>query len=350
MKKVSIDAGALSSDRSERFGNFVFTRELIKALKRYDQKNSYTIYLQKPVSSIPEMENSIPEMEKMGVVLRPRFAWLKGRVSFCELIKPNDVFLALNQALPWWCPGRKIVFCHGLAPLIYPKLYPDSQKRMRQQIMEMLDKANYIVVGSQKLADSLNDINREEKRTANIKVINYGIPTPFLDKNAVGKRKRFILSVSSSHPIKNHRLIVSAFAKLIQTSSFKSYKLILIGTKKIDYIPQKLLSQVIVIPHAEHYQLLSYYQKAACLLTTSKYESFNLPVLEALSQNTQVVGTKGAIIPELTPFVNLAPEDSTGLATSIASAIKKPKAIHLGKLRTKFSWQRYVKKLTTLYE
>ena len=56
----------------------------------------------------------------------------------------------------------------------------------------------------------------------------------------------------------------------------------------------------------ENYKVNLKISNATALLTASHYESFNFPVLEALSQGCPVIGLKSAIIPEFKPYVNLA--------------------------------------------
>jgi len=343
MKTVSVDAGALSGQSHTHYGNYTFSKELIQALLKYDQNHSYRFYLQEPSHIVPQ---------KNSVVIKPKLGWLKLGISVQELNSPSQVFLALNQALPWYCPAKKIVFCHGTAPLDFPKLYPDSQKRMRKQIKQMLEKADWIVIGSKKLKTRLNDIYREEtrgERSQKIKVINYGIGQDFLDYQHK-KRLPKILFVGSSHPIKNLAFIFQAFAEFIKFPACRNYRLSIIGIKKPLNIPQQIRKQVEIVGHLQPKQLCLHYRQAQCLITASLEESFNLPVLEALSQKTPVVGTKSAIIPEFEPYVNIAPISPKLFAQEIKKTLEQPKRVDLKKLRQQFSWQHYVQKLQQLYE
>ncbi len=92
--KISVDGGGLGAKEGERFGNYVFSQNLISALFKYDKKNNYSIYT----------------FEK----IKRRFAWSKVRLSIEELKERRDVFLALNQAIPLYVSGKVISFCHGL--------------------------------------------------------------------------------------------------------------------------------------------------------------------------------------------------------------------------------------------
>lgn len=343
MKTVSVDAGALSGQSHTHYGNYTFSKELIQALLKYDQNHSYRFYLQEPSHIVPQ---------KNSVVIKPKLGWLKLGISVQELNSPSQVFLALNQALPWYYPAKKIVFCHGTAPLDFPKLYPDSQKRMRKQIKQMLEKADWIVVGSKKLMARLNDIYREEKREEGllkIKVINYGIGQDFLDYQKTLKLPK-IVCVGSSHPIKNLPFIFKTFAEFIKIPEYGNYRLSIIGIKEPLNIPKEIRKQVEIVGYLQPKQLCLYYRQAQCLVTASLEESFNLPVLEALSQQTPVVGTQNAIIPEFVPYVNIAPSSPKLFAQKIIKTVKKTKKIDLEKLRQQFSWQHYVQKLQQLYE
>ncbi|MDO9028782.1 MAG: glycosyltransferase, partial [Candidatus Roizmanbacteria bacterium] len=102
-------------------------------------------------------------------------------------------------------------------------------------------------------------------------------------------------------------------------------------------------------------KLKKLYQKATALLTSSYYESFNFPVLEALSQKFPVIGLTSAIIPEFETYVNLA-NNVEEFVEKMKKITKKPnvQSINLpagrqGQLYKKFNWKNYVKNLVKLY-
>jgi len=84
-------------------------------------------------------------------------------------------------------------------------------------------------------------------------------------------------------------------------------------------------------------------------VTASFYESFNLPVLEALSQGCQPIGLSSAIIPELSPYVYVAYDKNTFVENMRRVAEGERKNIEYGKLNKEFSWKSYVEKLQQLY-
>lgn len=344
MKTISVDAGALAGKQNSQFGTYTFSKELINALVKKKSKQHYRFYLQAKNQDIPA---------KNRVIIKKKLGWMKFWISFEELIQPASVFLALNQALPVYCPGEKIVFCHGDAPYFFPKLYPNDHQRINSQIKQMFKKANLIIVGSKKLKNSLTDIYRQEqgstKNMPKIKIINYGLSEQFLSYQPQ-KRQPYLLFVGSSTPVKNLNLILAAFKQLLNLPGYNSFKLKLVGVGQHFQVPKELKKQIIIVPYAPKTKLKRIYARASCLVTASFTESFNLPVLEALSQKTPVVSTKSAIIPELKPYVIVCNSLAMDMAKKIKQAITQPKIINLNKLKKQFNWQTYVQELSNLYE
>ncbi|MBI5122902.1 glycosyltransferase [Candidatus Roizmanbacteria bacterium] len=306
--KISIDGGALTPKNNQRFGTAVFSENLVKAFQLYDKKNQYHVYT---------FDN-----------LKPKLFWLKGRVSIEEFINKKAVFLALNQAIPFYTSGKVISFCHGLSYHFYPQYYSVKDvTRLNIQLNEMIERSDIIIVSSQKVKNELTSMYRyiEQK----IIVLPFGIPFD-MKRGGIKKKEKYFLFVGMDHPIKNINFIKQAFNEFIKDKKYKDYKF---------YILTKNVSRK---------KLKKLYQKAAALLTSSHYESFNFPVLEALSQGCPVVGLKSAIIPELETYVNLT-NNVEEFVEKMKKITKKPDVQSINQLYTKFNWKNYVKNLVKLY-
>jgi glycosyltransferase involved in cell wall biosynthesis len=318
--KISVDGGALNQKDRNRFGTAVFSESLVKALHLYDKINKYYIYT---------FEN-----------LKPKVFWMKGRVSFEELRQNKDVFLALNQALPLYASGKIISFCHGLSYYFFPQYYSKKDVvRLNKQLREMIKKSEKIIVSSEKVKTELISIDRSIENK--IVKLPFGIPfdmssfaTSFAKASKVKKattdKEKYFLFVGMNHPIKNIDFIKKSFAEFKKDKNFKDYEL-------------KILTNNI-----SRKSLKNYYQHATALLTASYYESFNFPVLEALSQGCPVVGLKSAIIPELEPNVNVA-NDTKDFVKKMKTLKIKPTVQSINRLFTDFNWKNYVKNLVDLY-
>lgn len=327
--KISVDGGALSQKVDQRFGTAVFSENLIRSLRLYDDQNIYYVYTFKN--------------------LRPKIFWMKGRVSLEELKVNKDIFLALNQALPLYTSGKIINFCHGLSYHFFPKYYPEKYRtRLNRQLKEMIKRSDKIIVSSQKVKNELVSIDRSVKKL--IFVLPFGIPFDMLDKSlftktTMGGKEKYFLFVANNQPIKNVDFIIQSFNRLKREDKFRNFKLYLVGDWR-DYEDKD--KGIVSLGSVSRKKLSFFYKKATALLTTSYYESFNFPVLEALSQSCPVIGLKPAIIPELRPYVNTCKNQREFLQNMKTIKIK-PDKISIGKLRTTFDWKKYVKNLVKLY-
>jgi len=299
--KISVDAGALCADKDHRFGNFVVTENLIEALNRYDRKNKHFFY------TFCKKPNTVN--------LQPKIFWSTIRTSIEELIEKKDYYFAFNQAIPLFTSSKIISFSHGLSFYYHPDLYPDSSEKMKKQHEVMINRSFKIVVPSIKVKNELFSIFKNIG--CEIVVIPYGIPFDMINNSKLritdyGLRDKFFLSVGMDHPIKNHKILPK-----------DKYKFIIANR----------------VSRAKLKQL---YQNATALVTTSLYESFNLPVLEALALGCPVIGLKSAIIPELASYVNVVNNEKE-LATMLEKAKKSNlKTPNSQEIINKFSWKNYV--------
>jgi len=304
--KISVDAGALCTDKNHRFGNYVVTENLIEALSRYDHKNKYFFY------TFCKKANTIN--------LQPKIFWSTIRTSIEELIEKKDYYFALNQALPLFTSSKIISFSHGLSFYYHPDFYPDSAEKMKKQHEVMINKSFKIIVPSIKVKKELYSIFQKIK--CEIVVIPYGVPFDMIEKvksfpprpaqrNYAGQAK-FFLSVGMEHPIKNHKVL-----------PINKYKFI-------------------VANNVSRTKLKELYCQATALVTTSLYESFNLPVLEALALGCPVIGLSSAIIPELAPYVNVVRNEKELMVMLERAKNDNLKTPDTKEIINKFSWKNYV--------
>ncbi len=331
--KISVDAGALCS--SNKFGTYVVTQNIVKALSLYDKKNSYTGYLYKRTAHLPSSENFKYK------VLSPSLAWMSVRVSAEELIHPKDVYLGLSQAIPWLSGAKIISFLHGFSFYLHKDLYPDSYEALKDQVMFATSRSQKIVVSSIKVKKELG----EHFGYNDAVVIPFGIPFDMVtNQKSVKSERPYFLFVGMSHQIKNIDFLVKAFTIFKEKPEYKDFELLLVGDH------QKFSNENLGIRcvTANREEQASLYKNATGYLTASLYESFNLPVLEALAQNCNVVGRASAVIPELLPFVSVANEVEEFVSAMNGMANGK-KNIDTKDLQARFNWDKYVNKLTGLY-
>lgn len=332
--KVSIDGGGLCLSEEDQFGNYTFSKNLITALSLYDKKSKYFLY------TFCEKEEDLKLGKNLVFKkLYPRLFWSKIRVSIEECFKKKDFYLGLNQSIPLMTFSKVISFSHGLSFRFYQGLYRNYDK-LEDQLESLVKDSDKIIVSSIRVKREMVELFPKIKDR--IHVLPYGIP--FDMSLTLGKRKRekYFLHVAMDHPIKNVEFIINAFNKVRKARRFKDYRLYLIGYKGEINDPK-----IKTVAHVTRAELKKLYQKATALLTASYYESFNFPVLEALSQGTQAIGLREAIIPELRPYTRLA-DDMEEFVELMKKAASRPVKIKK-EIAKVFSWKKYVKELLRLY-
>ncbi|MBI4009247.1 glycosyltransferase [Candidatus Roizmanbacteria bacterium] len=336
--KISVDAGGLCAKINLRFGNYTFSRNLLKAIEQYDKSNEYFMY---SFCSKPEWLGISNNFHYK--VLHPRTFWLSSRVTWEELKLKKDIFLALNQAIPLATKSKIISFSHGLSYYFYPQYYSDSYYAFTDQLKSLVKKSELIIVSSRRVKMELIKIYPKNK---NFVVINYGIPFDMLVYKKE-PREKFFLYVGMDYPIKNIEFLVECFKKFRSISQFGGYSLYLVGNlKRFEDKNENIIS----LTSIQRDSLRKLYSTATAYLTTSFYESFNFPVLEALSQKCQVVGLKSAIIPEFRDLVFLAEDQNDFVAKMEEVSTGKGINIDVKSLKEQFSWKKYVTKLVSLYK
>src|SRR3989344_3394676 len=332
---ISVDAGALCVKKRKRFGNFTFTINCLTALAKYDLTNTYTAYGFCPLPSDVHLSKRIRFR-----ILRPSPLWLSTRVGLEEVFRPKDIFLAFNQAITIFGKSKIISFSHGLSYHFFPELYPDSTDAMHDQISTMIKKSAFIVVSSKKVKKELLKMYSDYP---NFKSVSYGIPYDML-KYTPTKRKKYFLYVGMNHPIKNVPFVIKAF--LAFSKKIPGYSLYLVGD--LDHY-ENMTDRIFVQNSIGRDDLKDLYAQATGFLTASLYESFNLPILEALSQRCHVIGLESAVIPELEPFTKTATNLNEFVTNMTDAAIGKLPDIDIKHLRNKFSWRKYTEKLMEFY-
>lgn len=330
---IAVDGGALCSPPGKQFGTYRFSTELLEALAKYGKQN-YRTYTFCDVPKRIQQQNLVYE------TVKPSFAWMKWRLPLALASSKPDIFLGLNQVLPFGFKGRKIVFCHGLSFYFFPEYYKDDYKKLYNQLEDYLKDADIIVVSSVRVKQELLEINPEAVQK--VVVLPFGIFHS--DEKEKRKPHPYFLYVGSDQQIKNVSGLIHTFTEFWKRNRTSQFRLILVGTERLNLPPN--IEQV---SSATYEELKTLYANATAYISCSFYESFNYPIVEALNADCPVISLKSAIIPEQEPFVHIAEnmEDMMFLmekASQGAFEKEVPSALH-----RIFNWEHYVKDLEKLY-
>lgn len=313
--KISIDGGSLVRSESNKYGNQVVAENLINALLKNDTNNEYIVY--KNPSSIWKISTAIAEYQNK-----------------------KDIFLALNQYIPAVHPMRVLSFSHGLSFHFFPDLYPDSARKMEQQVKNMMQISSRIIVSSAKVAGEYANEYGYSKTI----VIPFGIPNDMTSISDKRKKGTYFMFVGMNHPVKNVEFVIKAFSSFKKMKAYENYSLILVGN-----FPDTLNGNGVVVKSAiGRGELKKLYRNAVACLSASHYESFNLPVLEALSQECPVIGLPSAIIPELKKYAKIADTEASFGNEMLNHIVTDPRTRRKEILEA-FSWDLYAKRIISLY-
>jgi len=350
---IGVDAGALGiKDERLKVGTYQVAKNLLLELSKIDKVNEYLLFSFYPFEK--ELKNKLSENFK-PIIFKPARGFFKFRLPLEFIFKKIDLFLALNQAVPWFHPFKTITFVHDIAFEHYPECYPDSSKNLTLRTKNTVINSDRIIVPSKAVANDLVQFYRVNPKK--IKVIYEGVnQLPRSDKIDFKKYQPYFLYVGSYKRIKNLPRLLTAFARF-KKSDKQNFKLLLAGSNywldpEIEEIikKEKLHNSVVNLGFINDSKIKSLYSNAFAFLSPSLYEGFGLTVLEAMSCGCPViVGDRGAsreIVGNAGILVE--PESVDSIYKGIQGLVENPelrqKLIKLGgKGVKKFSWKKFAK-------
>lgn len=335
---ISLDGGGLCAKKNSRFGNYVFSYNFIQALNFYEKRHSYYVYSFCKKPRWFKESNTIRYKE-----LSPHFLWSSVTVSLEENLEKKDIFLSLNQAIPLFTRSKVISFSHGLSYYFFPHYYHNSYAKLKRQLRQMMSKSDYIIVSSERVKSELLKLFPGCKK---IIVIPFGVPFDMQEYREM-ERQNYFLFVGMNHPVKNIEFLIKAFLDFKRKTKFNNYKLYLIGDLDRYHSAEKGIFSFSSVSRSK---LREFYSLARGYLCASYYESFNFPVLEALSQGCPVVSLRSAIIPELRTYVYLANNIKEFVSKMENIVLNRGKKIRTAQISKTFSWKGYISRISSLFD
>lgn len=189
--------------------------------------------------------------------------------------------------------------------------------------------------------DILKIVNFFRLKKPHIDVM-YNSSTVDIQKNK-SKKEKIILCVSGTSAQKNAKFILKTFRKEI-SGNLESWKIYLVG---LDANHSEILScgaKLVIKKYMPSKDLSILYQKAYLFLFPSFYESFGIPLIEALKNNCHVLASERGASREICRenAIYFSPVDRNEFSKKILKAIKlypqKPK-INFENLIFKSNWK-----------
>jgi glycosyltransferase involved in cell wall biosynthesis len=368
---------------NQRAGIGRLTRELVAALLKLDEENSYLLIKGRDSRYMDAEEGierdedapqnarlfTLPFTERMASILWQRLRvplpldWLTGRL---------DVFHSPDFVLPPLRRARSVVTIHDLSFIIYPQFFePNALQYLNSAVPRTLNRADLVVTDSE--ATKVDLISCFSLPAEMIEVVHAGVSPEFrrVDDKAALRRvsaeydlsSPFILTMGTIQPRKNLRRLFQAYDFLVQDQGIP-HRLVVAGEK--GWLYQDIYSEVErlglqervrflgFVPDADLPTLLS---MADLFVYPSLYEGFGLPVVEAMACGTVTVISNTSSLPEVAAdaALQVEPTDVTALAEAMHRAISeeglRKELVERGlKQVARFTWEEAARKMLGVYE
>jgi len=256
-----------------------------------------------------------PELARWGLGEGARVPVLKRRIQpvadhLLVMRALSRVRPSLYHAVEWAQPLRArvpvVVTVHDLIPFLYPRLYP-WMRRERLAALRLLRRADAVVAVSGCTAADTVRLARVDP--ARIAVVPHGVaadflPAPEAEVDAVRARLGldgpYLLSVGTFDPRKRVELLMRAAAgleglTLVVAGDQGAYA----GAVRAAAAAAGVADRTRVTGHVPLPELVALYSGAGCLLFTSGYEGFGLPLLESMACATPAVGFRNSALGEV---------------------------------------------------
>lgn len=349
---IGVDAACLAvTDDRYLVGVHQVVFNLLCQLGKLDSRNQYFLYSFSPIPA--------PIMAQLGknmvdFVVRPALGWNHLALPLKLFSQNQNLFLGLNQALPWFMTCPAILFIYDLAFEHFPRFYPDSVFKLRRQTRSAAQKANLIMTIS---TASKNDLIRlYQIPAAKIKIAYPGYDS-IIFKPARLPKKPYFLFVGALKRIKNIPGLLEGFKYFLDRSP-RQFKLVLAGgdlwldpeiQPTIERL--RLSDRVEILGHVPTKKLVRLYQQATAFVSPSFYEGFGLTFLEAMACGCPVIGAHAGSVPEVVGRAGLLvdPNDHVELGKTMLkiaiNAALRGRLSHTGLTRARhFSWPRFAKR------
>ncbi|WP_438495336.1 glycosyltransferase family 4 protein [Paenibacillus sp. IHBB 3054] len=350
MMKIGIDALFIRPGKVG--GTESYLRNLLKGLEEVDSTNEYYIFTSKSNAATFEFSKDNFKKVECNIDGLNRFKRvIYTSLTLPKIIKSLDLHLVFFPSYIRSAGSLdKVITVSNIQDIQY-KHYPQYFSKMQRIIFNIfyplsLKKSDEIICISDFVK---NDIKIEFSDIDNNKLTTIYNPIDFekfdettdLSMQTIEElyglqNKKYILSVASLLPHKNINTLIQAFATF-KEKDLADYKLVLVGVKGkstselTELISKARVEDSVVIPgFINDNNLNSLYKHAGIFVSTSLFEGFGMPPVEAMYKKIPTITTECASLPEVTQDKAIYyndPLDYKALAILIADTLENPPAI-----------------------
>jgi glycosyltransferase involved in cell wall biosynthesis len=359
----------------EKTGVGVYISNLIEQILRIDRANAYILFGASLFLDVKRINSLQTENVSLKLYRIPggikRFIWNNLDLNIDRFVGDFDVFHSTEGFVLPTTAKKRVVTVHSVAARVVPSLFSPSILRDNKYLEEVVEHADAIITVSEA---SKRDIMRlfgvEENR---VHVHHIGRDDNFRRvtdgsllaeaRRKYGLPQKFFLFVGTLQPCKNVARLIDSF-ELFTRKARSDYRLVIVGKYgwmfddikvKLERLCRNRLG--IHLGYVKNEDLPAIYNLSRALVLPSFYESFGIPILEAMSCGTPVICSRAAAMPEIAGnagfYVN--PRDVDELAEAMLAVSQdedlstklSAQAFERSKL---FSWDETARKTLALYQ
>lgn len=350
-----------------------YTRNLILGLSRIDKENTYFLFAPEQVDfplpdnfhiiRLAEKDYKSPSLRKAHWehVLLPQ-EMQKLTLDVMHFLYPSNP----NRTLP----VPTVVTVHD----VIPWRLPAYRKRLRSKAYHWnagraIKKANHIITVSHFSKDEIQKLFRIKEN--NVSVIYEAAPQPDHPHSipSLNLRRKYILYVGGYDERKNVENLIIAYQKHV--GNIYPIDLILVGGEDknlerliTDEFCERVAGQYVLKPKGNlifteslsQNELVTLYKQAHLFVNVSRYEGFNLPLIEAMTYALPIVTSDIPVHREVTAgkavFVDPNSIDSIGLGLHelLNHPVQLKDLAQKGKERSElFSWEKCAQETLDVY-
>ncbi len=365
---VAIDALLL---KNQNTGTGFYTHHLLTALAKLNQPHRLTVFVNAAYQKSHEFESA--QMQ----VLRVKVRHVGHRILWEQLSLPHqlnaikaDVALYPFFIKPVLSKLPAITVIHDALVKAFPEsVEPSRRWYLGVMIERSIQQAAHIVTVSEYAkADIMKHYGVDARRISVVEAA----PAPHFQL-AVSEKERheilqkygvpfeqFFLSVGMFNKYKNYLELLQAFQSALQANP--ALRLVMVGGDGNDSVrlttfieSKRLQDKVFRARYVTSEDLRAFYSAATALVMTSQYESFGLPIVEAMQSGCPVVIAARTAMPETAGDAGLrygTAEELTNILLELwrneelRQQLKQKGLVHA----RKFSWQNSAEKMLKVLE
>jgi glycosyltransferase involved in cell wall biosynthesis len=363
----------------------VYARQLCDALFEVDRVNQYVLFYMSEDQA--GLYANVPNVTERVVRAPSKLVWDQVAVPLAARRAQLDVLFHHKFSIPLLAPCPTVVQQRCTAYWTNPEWYPGLADRLNRRynvlsIPIFCRAAERVLTNSNSLARELEElagVPREkmttlhaaadarftpEKDQGRLQQVRerYAVPSEpyFLVVARGGARLEY--TGETICPLKNVEGVLEAFGR-VRESVPECPPLVVLGGGLTERLPTSVLRRYVdpaavrVVGLVDHADMPTFYTMAGALLFPSYYESFGIPLVEAMACGCPVITSNVSACPEVVGDAALVvhPDDVDGMARAMTRLLREPgladalRSRGLARAR-EFSWERSARLLVAELE